>query len=249
MTLKAKWLFPLLLPLSMAASAADEPAAATRVNPQVLEKLVQMGTYLRSLPGFQVDAQTSRDVVLESGLKIQVQGSSKLKVSGKNKLSIALDSDTQTRNYFYNGKELTQYSPKLHYYTTVPAADSIKGMLEQVEAHYGLELPMVDLFQFGADEAQMNEITVAAYVGPSTINGKLCDHLAFSQPGTDWQLWITRSDKPLPCKLVIANTEEANQPEYAATYTWNLKPKLAANEFSFKPAKGDVAIPFKKVSE
>ncbi|HZZ11573.1 MAG TPA: DUF2092 domain-containing protein [Paraburkholderia sp.] len=259
----------LLVPLTTAVWAADAPktpasnaatasaAAATPasaadadvVNPQVVDKVVQMGNYLRSLQAFQLNASFDRDVVLDNGQKIKMLGATELVVQGKTHLFARVESDTQNREYFYNGKQLTQYSPTLKFYTTVKAPPSISEMLHDLDDYYGLRLPMEDMFLFGSDQSQIDALKAAAYVGPSKVEGKLCDHLAFRQDGADWQLWVSRSDKPLPCKLVITTTDDDSRPEYSAVYRWNLTPGAKDASFTFTPGKGDTAIPFKKVKE
>lgn len=249
MTLKAKLLSLLLASLSMNTWAAEGTSTNDKINPVVLDKLIQMGDYLRSLKKFHVDVKFDQDLVLESGQKIKTLGKSQMKVDGKTRLYALVDGDTQTREYFYNGKRLTQYSPALKYYTTVDAPNNISDTLHQVEKYYGLQLPMEDLFLFGSDQSQLDSLKETLYIGPSVVDGKVCDHLAFRQDGIDWQLWIARSGNPLPCKLVITTTDDPSKPEYSAAYSWNLKPILKAANFTFTPGKGDIAIPFKKVSE
>lgn len=249
MTLKTKLLSLLLASLSMSTWAAEGASNNDTINPLVLDKLIQMGDYLRSLKKFQVDAKFDHDVVLESGQKIKTLGKSQMKVDGKSRLYTLIDGDTQTREYFYNGKVLTQYSPPLKYYTTIDAPDNISDTLHQLEEYYGLQLPMEDLFLFGRDQSQLDSIKATLYIGPSVVDGKVCDHLAFRQDGIDWQLWIARSGNPLPCKLVITTTDDSSRPEYSVVYSWNLKPVFKAANFTFTPAKGDAAIPLKKVSE
>ncbi|UVJ41775.1 DUF2092 domain-containing protein [Pseudomonas sp. LS1212] len=249
MKFNARTLCLLLAPIAMSAWAEDTPSDTPAVNPQVVDKLVQMGDHLRSLSKFRVDADVTRDTVLESGQKIKSQAVTTLLAEGGNRLYARIESDTQTREFFYNGKKLTQYSPYMKYYTTVDAPDNTQDTLHRIEDHYGLQVPLEDLFLLGRDQDSIDALSSALYVGPSTIKGKLCDHLAFRQTGIDWQLWVTRSDKPLPCKLVITSTDQASFPEYSAVYSWNLKPVPKASNFTFTPGKGDVAIPFKKAAE
>ncbi len=228
---QATWLLALLAACALQARAEDAAADATAqavVNPKVVEKLTQMGNYLRSLSRFEVKAAITHDTVLETGQKLQIQGTSTLQVVGRDRFHAVAETDTLSREFFYNGTVFTQYSPDLHYYTTVNAPPKLTDMLHEIEDHYGIQVPMEDLFLFGTDQSQAKALTSAMYIGPSHINGKLCDHLAFRQEGIDWQLWITRSDKPLPCKLVITTTDDTSFPEYSALYTWNLKPGVKA---------------------
>lgn len=247
-----KYLLPYLAFVWAAAPVfahAETTQGATLLNPQVINKVIDMGAHLRSLPAFEVQADVSRDTVLETGQKIQLQSKNTLVVKGHDRMYARAEGDNRTLEYYYNGKQLTQYSPYLKFYTTVDAPATLAETLHQLEQYYGVQVPMEDLFLFGRDQAQIDALQSAAYVGPSTINGKLCDHLAFRQESMDWQLWITRAEKPLPCKLVITSTDDASFPEYSAVYTWNLKPDLKASIFTFAPGKGDVLIALKKLSE
>ena len=232
-------------PAVKASPATNAPV----LNPQVIDKVVIMGEYLRSLPRFEVEAEVDRDVVLEDGQKIKMHSVNLLQVDGRDRLFARADGDVRTREFYYNGKRLTQYSPWLKFYTTVEAPGTLVEMLHTVESYYGVQLPMEDLFLFGSDQAQIDALKSAAYVGPSTVKGQLCDHLAFRQEHVDWQLWITREDKPLPCKLVITTTDDPSFPEYTAVYGWKLSPTFKQSAFTFVPRKGDVAIPMLKASE
>ncbi|MDD1017122.1 DUF2092 domain-containing protein [Pseudomonas rubra] len=218
-------------------------------NPRVIDKVIDMGEHLRSLTAFKVSAQVTRDTVLDSGQKIKSQSLNVLQVAGKDRLYARSEGDTRTLEFFYDGKQLTQYSPYLKYYTTVEAPPSLTETLHRLENYYGIQVPLEDLFLFGSDQAQIDALQSALYIGPATINGQLCDHLAFRQADVDWQLWLTRAEQPLPCKLVITTTSEASAPEYSAEYSWNLAPDSKQVKFRFVPGKGDVAIPLKKASE
>lgn len=258
MKLRARGLCLLLIPASVSAWAAASDAAASAStdstppeirNQNAIDALVQMGNYLRSLPKFRVDAAVERDVVLESGQKIKALGTSSVEADGHSMLRASVTSDTIDRQYFYNGKDFTQYSPTLKYYTTVKAPGKLLDALDEFQSHYGIRIPMEDLFLFGSDQDQLDAIKTALFVGTSSVNGQQCDHFAYRQPGADWQLWIAHSGNPLPCKLVITTTDDASEPEYSATYRWNLSPSFNAATFTFHPGKGDTSIPIKKIND
>jgi len=242
-------LFMMLLSSNLLALDTESADDKSVLNPQVIDKLIDLGDHLRSLPRFQVNAEVDRDVVLDDGQKLKMHATNTLLVEGRGRMFARSEGDVLTREFYYNGRKLTQYSPYLKFYTTVDAPNNLVDTLHQLEEHYGVQVPMEDLFLFGRDQAQIDALKSAAYVGPSTVNGKLCDHLAFRQEHVDWQLWVTREVKPLPCKLVITTTDDPSFPEYTATYRWNLSPVINQSAFTFSPAKGDVSIPLKKVSE
>ncbi|GGP24881.1 DUF2092 domain-containing protein [Silvimonas amylolytica] len=242
----AKWLSVMLLVVSTSGYAADEVQSKPVLNQDVINRLSDMGSYLRTLKRFSVEAQVSQDVELDSGYKVKTLGKVDMTVDGRAHLVAHLASDRYVRDFYYNGTQFTQYSPALKYYTTVKAPDNVYDMLHEIEDYYGIQVPMEDLFQFGRNQDQIDALTMAAYVGPSKIAGKVCDHYAFSQPNVDWQLWIAREGNPLPCRLVITSTDSESKPEYSAEYHWNLKPAVKSGAFTFQPGKGDIAIPLKK---
>src|SRR6516165_2454128 len=61
------------------------------------------------------------------------------------------------------------------------------------------------------------EIIFGGYIGINDVNGVDCAHLAFSSRREDLQLWLVRSGKPIPLKLVINYRTEPGSPEYIAT--------------------------------
>ncbi|QLG87450.1 DUF2092 domain-containing protein [Chitinibacter bivalviorum] len=249
MKLPFKLLGMALLPITAVSGATGEAPVDSNINPVVISKLVETGDYLRSLTRFQVDADITQDLVLDNGQKVKIHGKTSMKVNHLQQISSSIESDRLNRKFYYDGKSITQYAPKQGYFATVPASNNVYDALHQLESEYGLQVPLEDLFQLGRDAKQLDKLTVAAYVGPTQINGQLCDHMAFRQEGVDWQLWLSRSKPALPCKLSIVSTDEAAQPEYVVEYHWKMKPTFKESDFKFKPGKHDQAIPLKKVGE
>jgi hypothetical protein len=206
------------------------------VLPEALAALKKMGGFLRTLKVFTVRADTTTDGVLaDSGQKIQFGGVVDFHVRPPDRLRADVLSDRKHQQFFYDGTTLTFYGQRMHYYASVPAPPTIPELLIVAAQKYGLALPLADLFFWGTDKADLEDITAAISVGPSWIGGVLCDHYAFRQEAADWQLWIERGDTPLPRKLVITTTEEAQQPQYIAVLTWNLTPQLDDALFTFVP--------------
>jgi hypothetical protein len=216
------------------AQAADEPPAAaadkSAVDPKVLDALKTMGESMRKMKSFTVHADTTIDEVADDGQKLQFTGTVDYKVRRPNGLRAEIDSDRQQRTFYYDGKMLTQYAPRMGYYASVTAPPTLHELADVLENKYGLSLPLTDLFRWGEDGDDGSGLTGAAFVGPSKIGGTECGHFAFRQPDVDWQLWIARESK-LPCKLVITTLDEPSQPQYTAVFTW--KPNVALDDKTF----------------
>jgi hypothetical protein len=223
------------------AASAQQPAAAPAapvINPGAVEALKTMGAYLRTLKSFTVHADATVDEVLESGQKVQFANTVAVRARMPDRLRMDLKSDIKQRELYYNGKTVTQYAPRLKYYASVAAPGTVRETLSVATSRYDLNVPLADLFFWGTDQAGIEDIKSAIYIGPSQVGGLECDHYAYRQEGTDWQLWIRSGKTPLPCKLVVTTLDLPAQPQYTATLRWDLKTPVDDKAFTFAPPKG-----------
>lgn len=216
--------------------------SADAVDPDSVEALKRMGTYLQSLKRFQVTIHLSSEKVLLDEQKLQRSTSATLQVLRPNKLKATMSSAVSERELFYDGKHATLYTPAMKYYGTTEAADTIGGMIDQLEARYGVELPLADLFLWGTPAAPIDQIESAMNAGQSVVAGVLCDHYAFRQGKVDWQIWISAGNQPLPRKIVITNRRDDARPQSISLLSWDLKPAFKDTVFIFTPPKGAISV-------
>lgn len=226
------------------AKADSSDDAAPAIDPDAMKALDKMGNALRDLKQFSIDTTTTKEIVLVSGQKIQLDGTVSWKVKRPNKLFVQVKSARKDRQFFYDGKDLTIFSPRLNYYTSLDGInESLRDFVLRASNDYGIELPISDLFFWGTKYVSEDIISSAMDVGPGTMNGEEVEHYAFRQPGVDWQAWISDSTS-LPLKLVITNTDDPAQPEYTARLTWNTSASFPDSTFSFSPPNGASKIKF-----
>lgn len=243
----------LSLPLAATAAEKKQPAkkataaaeaAMPAIDPAALAALDKMGAALRAMKQFSVNSETSIEYVLESGEKIQLNGDVVYKVKQPNEMYAEIKSDRRQRQFFYNGKDLTVYAPRLKYYATVDGVNaSLRDMVLDVTQNYGIEWPLADLFMWGTEYAPKDAIKGASYIGPGSLGGDEVDQYAFRQEGVDWQVWISHATS-LPRKLVITGLEDPARPQYAARLNWDSKASIAASTFNFTPPKDAHKIVF-----
>jgi hypothetical protein len=222
-----------------APAAVSVPTDAAVINEKAIERLNAMGTYLRSLKVFTVDAQVTVEEVLDSGQKVENALSIVIAARRPDKLRVETTSAQRSRKVYYDGKTVTIYAEKLGYYGSFAAPATIGETVEVAAKKYGLEFPLADLFLMGTDKFDTKSITEAIYVGPQLIGGVLCDQLAFRQPGVDWQVCIERGKAPLPRKLVVTGTGgDPAQPVRRSILTWKAGAAPDAAAFTFVPPKG-----------
>lgn len=233
------------------ADAAPQRAASKKpapVDERAVDALRKMGAFLREQKNFTVSTATDTDFVTDTGQKVTVSAKGKIDVRRPDKLRAEYASDRKERQFFYDGKSFTIFSPKLGFYSTVTAPPTIGELADLLQTRFGLELPLVDLFRWGDPKADFSEIQRAQYVGPATIDGVATEQYTFRQKGVDWQLWIERGAKPLPRKLVLTTTDSTARPEFAIAMTWSLGAKQPDARFSFTPPKNSTQIAISELS-
>jgi hypothetical protein len=223
------------VPAATAANLDTRTAAAAALDPEAVKALDRMGTYLRTLTAFQIASDTTLDEVLEDGQQIEYGGHVDMIVQRPNRFRAELTSDRQQRFFFYDGKSFTLWARRVNFYATVPAPPTLAELGDRLQAKYGIEMPLTDLFYWGSDGSDDRALNAAADIGASQIQGVSCEHYAYRQADVDWQVWIQQGSYPLPRKLVITTTSEAARPQYTSVMTWNLAPSFNDAAFTFDP--------------
>ena len=228
-----------------AAEAKQTPA----IDPGAMETLNKMGTYLRTLKSFHVDADVTNDDVLDDGQIITVTRKDTVLAVHPNLLRAELKSDDKDVFLFYDGKNFTVYGKLVNFYATVPAPPTTGELITKINNDYGVEVPLVDLFLWGTDQSTIKRITSAADIGPATIEGVTCEHYAFRQEGLDWQIWIQLGDFPLPRKFVIRTLTDDARPQHTSILSWNLAPSYNEAAFTFDPPADAKRIPLENLND
>jgi hypothetical protein len=228
----------LMLGATQVCLAQGAVAAAETRDPAVLARLVQMGDYLRSLKSFTVKAETAKDEVLQTGQKVQFGGTLEYRYVTPDKLRASIRTDRKWRDFYFDGKTLTEVAPRMGYYGSVELPGKVGEVMTGLAQRYDIDMPLADLFYWGSPSSGVDDLTAATLIGPARIGGIETEHFALRQAGVDWQIWIERGARPLPRKLVITTTEEPAQPQYSATLSWDLGAKTPSAAFGYAPPKG-----------
>ncbi len=227
-----------------ARSGPGEVAAPQGVSAEAQAIINRMTAYLRGLPAFSIESQSSRDEVLPFGFKMQNNETGRLVFRRPDHLRVEVDGDIRNRVFYFNGSTLTMYSPDNAVYAKLAKSGTLKSLIDGM-LDAGIEMPMIDvLYQIGEGSLTADVIN-GGLVGESRIDGVDCYHLAFRQATLDWQLWVEKGERPLPRRIVITDRYEFGNPQYQTTLRWNVRPKITNADFEFNAPKGVTEIPFK----
>ena len=108
--------------------------------------------------------------------------------------------------------------------------------------------PVSDILYSNSFELLIYKVNYAVVIGTEVIGDVRCDHLLFSRPGVDFQIWIAKNGPPLPYKYVVTDT---TTPELFAFVTvmgnWNTNPKVSDKDFNFIPPRGANKVEIQKL--
>ena len=255
LALSAWLIVPGLTAAAEAAGSQPQTAARTeepgdQVDPHATQILRRACTVLADSNAFTFHAEINFDQVMPSEVKLQFAGASDFAVRRPNALAVDYESDLGAKRLWYNGKTLTIFDAPTMTYASTPVPPSIDGMLESVAQMHNITIPLADLAMSNPCEKISNKILFGSYVGVGDVGGVACDHLAFAQSNVDWQIWIQRSGKPLPRKVVINYRTTPGLPEYAAVISdWKFPATISNDRFTVHIPKKAVRIKIVDVKE
>ena len=238
-------LFALAVLVLVAPASTEVRAQTPAADPAATRILQRMTEYLGSLGQFSVHTQNTLEDMLDSGHRIDYDVSAKVIISRPNRLRAERRGDLIDQIFYYDGKTLTLYNPADKVYATEPAPGTIEEVLDFARESLGLMIPAADLVYRNAFPLLMQDVTLAKVVGKAVIGGVKCDHLLFSRPGVDFQVWVDDSGPPLPYKYVVTDT---TTPKLISITTalrhWNTAPAIDDALFSFEPPQEAKPINF-----
>ncbi|MGE5818891.1 MAG: DUF2092 domain-containing protein [Deltaproteobacteria bacterium] len=215
------------------------------IDPQAEKLLRRMSDYLAGRQQFSLKAESTIEVVLTSGQKVQFDSPATLVLSRPNKLHAHRRGDIANQEFFYDGKTLTLYNPKENLYATTAAPPTLDEAFDFAREKLDVIAPGTDLLYKNAADKMLKASSSGFVVGPSVVAGMKSTHLAFRSTDVDWQVWIQDGDKPLPLKFILTSKQVKGEPEFTVVIrSWDQAPKITDKEFVFTPPKGAKKIEF-----
>jgi len=242
------WLIAVLLvtaiPLGMSAHA-QQAGRPSQVAPQARQTLNEMCRLLRNTKNLQVEGDSSIDVVLATGERVQFNASSKVSVSRPTQLRSERVGPLADMLFLYDGKSFVFYDRTANTYACSQAPANLDAALDDARERLGLEAPGADLLYSDVCEGLMQDVTSLTDIGTEVIDGVRTRHLVARGKTVDWQLWIEEGGAPLPKKYVITTKDQAQFPQFQVVLkNWNLSPTFAPDFFVFRAAPGAKQVAF-----
>jgi hypothetical protein len=235
---------PVVLALAVSVST-EVRAQAPAVDKAAVQILQRMTDYVGGLHQFSVNTENNLEDVLDSGHRVDFDVYASVTISRPNKLRAERKGALIDQIFYYDGKTLTLYNPYDNAYATEPAPETVEGVLDYARESLGLIIPASDLIYRNAFKLLMQDVDFAMVVDKTVIGGVECDHVLFSRPGVDFQIWVADSGPPLPMKYIVTDTANPGMVSITTVMSdWNVAPAVADGRFTFVAPTGAKKIGF-----
>jgi hypothetical protein len=226
-------------------SATLDPAIAAETE-QALASLKKMSEFLASRPTLRFESDIQYDAVQMSGQKIEFGSHRKFTFVAPDRARIeTLHWDGAKEVATFDGERFSAALPMQAVYATTQYAGTVAEAVEHLDTEYGMASPLFDLVRRDLADDVASRVLSARRIGTVTIEGTVCDHLAFLAEHLDFQLFIRQGEEPVPMRLVIDYHGEPGNPQFRARmHDWDLAAELPDELFRFIPPAGAQQVPF-----
>lgn len=225
----------LLFAIGSAVAMTLAGCQGVQVDERADEVLRAMGAKLAAADQFTIRAKRSIDAALIEGRDVPESAEVSISVKRPSKFAGTLVGKDAERRVYYDGKTLSMFAVKKKLYATVPAPDTIDGLMAKVEEKFGFSPPVAEFIAADPYREMLKGALVGKYLGEVDLAGKKCHHLAFKEELLDWDLWVSADDH-LPVKFVITATAIEGRPKVEMEFAeFNLDATLPDELFEFKP--------------
>lgn len=205
--------------------------------------LKAMSDYVSSQQTIELAFDSDIEVITPELEKIQFTNSGEALLSRPDKLHARRTGGYADVELFFDGKTVSIFGRSLNGYARFEAPGTVDQLIAALRVGHGIALPGADLLLSQSYDVLAADIIEAKHIGRGVIDGRECEHLAFRNADTDWQLWVEVGEQPVPRKMVITSKTVNSAPQYTVRVkTWKTGIEPAAEVFAFIPPTGAVQL-------
>jgi hypothetical protein len=234
-----KHLVSCLLILSFSWSAAGQskaPQKSTKdIDPLALQIVKAAVDPIKDAKAYSFRALVSRDELGTNDQIITTFNTAEITVQRPNKLHIRFRGRGEPVEMFFDGSGKTVlYSPSAKFYTTVSSPPSIDATLDAI-AKRGVNVATRNFIESDPYQSLTDALITAYAVGTVDLFDQKVYHLAFTEPGAEWQLWIVGEKNPTVRRLEVIDKSKPHTPRVIVDFfDWNFSPTTSDDMFTFK---------------
>jgi hypothetical protein len=220
--------------LAMSVSFLPHARAEGREADKILK---EMSDYVASQKTLSITFDSDIEVITSGLQKIQFTSSGQVQLSRPDKLRVTRTGGYTDVEMVFDGKTFTLNDKDHHDFAQVDSSGSVDQLIDVLREKHGVIAPGADLLFSQAFDVMMADVIESAHIGQGLVDGVECEHLAFRNADTDWQIWIDTGAKPIPRKYVITSKAVTGAPQYTL-HMRDWRTDVPADAFAFNPPQG-----------
>ncbi|WP_211230612.1 DUF2092 domain-containing protein [Inquilinus limosus] len=195
--------------------------------------LKAMADYTRGQKTLSLTFDADIEVITPQLEKIQFTSSGEVLLIRPDKLRMRRTGGYADVEQSFDGKTLTVYGRSINAFAQLDTPGTVDQLIDRLRTEYSISAPGADLLLSRVYDELMADVIEAKHIGQGVIDGIECEHLAFRNQDTDWQLWVEIGGQPIPRKLVITSKAIAAAPQYTLRIkTWETDVPAEAEQFA-----------------
>ena len=212
--------------------------------------LKAMSDFMASQKTISATLNTDIEVLTSDLQKIQFDSSGQLLLSRPDKLRVSRTGGYADVEFVFDGKTATILGKNINAFAQLDSPGSTDQLIDRLVNEYSVQAPGSDLLLSNSYDVLMSDVRDAKHIGRGVVDGVECEHLAFRDFDTDWQIWIEVGPRPIPHKYVITSKTETGAPQYTLRISnWKTDVPAAAEAFTFKPPAGAKKVELKELRD
>jgi hypothetical protein len=233
--------------IGMAVAGVPAAAQTSEDAPKILKAMTD---YVSAQKNISATYDADVEVITSQLQKLQFTSSGELTMGRPDKLRVTRSGGYSELELVFNGATATLLEKHTNNYAQINTAGSVDQLVDRLRDDLQTTVPGADLLLARAYNEMMDDVIEAKYIGHGVIDGVECDHLAFRNLDTDWQLWVERGLKPIPRKYVITSKATAAAPQYTLRIkSWATDAPAGADAFAFKAPAGAKLVDVKELKD
>lgn len=222
---------------------AEDPTQRERtelMTQDATQSVMRAAQFLADQTRFRVTAEISYNVVQNDGRLLEFGARREITINRPNHVHMKVTRrDGETRALYFDGSTISIDLAGHQAFVRESKPGTLYAALEHLADNLGTPVPLANLLSENFAAPLERQIAAGYYVGPVTLDGRQCEHLAFRLPDVDVQLWIEEGDRPLVARIVITHKLEPGNPQFRATLKdWDLGLETPEALFQFEPPEG-----------
>jgi hypothetical protein len=230
------------------ALAAWSPASADDADAKNILKA--MSDYVTGQQHVRLKYDVDIEVITPQLEKLQFASSGEAALSRPDKLRVTRRGGYTDVELVFDGKTVSVHGKDSNTFAQLELPGSLDQMIDRLRAEHHIEMPGADLLLSNMYEELVAGVIEAKHIGRGIVDGIECEHLAFRNQDTDWQLWVEPGPTPIPRKYVITSKTLAAAPQYTLRIkSWDTNTEHDAKTFAFTPPQGAKSVEFNALAD